>query len=109
MECTVLCSRLAQAVLSGHLSAWCDLDDLVIQTLGEASPMTEVVVALVYPFGNLVPPSRHKSHRAGNDVVRALVILLHMLHFSQTTGTIPSRFPSVYRKKRLSFDGDGSE
>lgn len=108
-ECMVLCSRLPQAVLSGHLSVWCDLDDLVIQTLGEASSMTEVIMALGYPFGALVPRGRKTSHRAGNDVIRVLVILLHMLNFYQTTGTIPPRVPPVYRKKRRSSNDDGPE
>lgn len=108
-ECRVLCTQLVQSVSSGYLSAWCDISDIVTDTMSYPSPMIEALMALGYQFGDLVPFSRHRTHRAGNDTIRVLVILLHILHFSQTTGIIPPRVPRVMMKKRDKYNVDGTK
>lgn len=88
MEYRVICSSSPHVVSCGVFSAWCDLDELVRESLGHSTSLTNAILALGYPYGAFAPQKRKSLHRAGNDVVRELTVLFHMLHFSQTTATM---------------------
>ncbi|OAA64213.1 hypothetical protein SPI_02860 [Niveomyces insectorum RCEF 264] len=90
MEYRVLCASFPRVVSSGLFSAWCDLGELVHQSLGHRTSLSNSLSALGYPYGAFVHRKRSRLHRAGNDVVRELTVLLHILHFYQTTTSLPA-------------------
>lgn len=94
MEYGIFCSSFPRVITMscGLFSGWCDLYELTRQSLGSSTNLINVLLALGYPYSAFAPGKRNGLHRAGNDVVRELTVLLHILHFSfsQTERTIPT-------------------
>lgn len=82
MEYMILCSSLPEILAGGFFSSWFDLQEMVHDICGTRPSLTDALLALGFPYGPLIYRRRATQHWAGNDVVRELAVLIHILHYA---------------------------
>lgn len=91
-EFAVLNTMFPQIISGGFFSAWIDLQEIANDMCdrGYKIGLQDALLSLGFSRGTLSRFSKHLQHSAGNDVIRELAILVHLLHYAHLNSTSAS-------------------